>query len=565
MILRDYQDRLKNAIYAAWHEWKPTDDQKFCNVLAVSPTGSGKTAIKGKIFEENPNYPGVAIAHRQELVSQISNALAEAGVVHRIIAPKKIIAFCIGRHIKVFGRSFHHDRAPIAVAGIDTLVRRGEELKQWMNQVRIWDIDEAHHVLRNNKWGKGVEMFPNAWGVGFTATPTRCDRKSLGRARSGLFDSMVIGPTVRELIDRGFLSDFIIYAPPPSIDLTDIPTTASGEYEQTALRNASHESKIVGDIVEHYLKLAPGKRGITFTVDVEDAVKTAAAFRQKGVPAEAVSGTTPDTLRTEIMDRFVRGDIKQITNCDLFGEGLDVPGVEVVSKGRPTMSLGLDRQQDGRALRPVYASWLRDPNAATAEERLRAIAEGPKPRAIIIDHVNNIEKHKPLDTIRAWSLNDDEGGRKKRDRDEMPITACTNCFRPYEAFHSRCPYCGFKPTPAGRSMPEQVAGDLIEYSPELLARLRAQAEQVMHGYEGRVTTPADVIIKRNTEARIEAQRNLRECINLWAGVQREVFDRSDSDSYRLFYFTFGIDALTAQTLGRPEAEKLTQQIRETFT
>lgn len=564
-MLRDYQEKLKNGIYAAWQEWVPTDTQKFCNVLAVAPTGAGKTKIKGRLFAENPNYPACAIAHRQELVTQISCAMADADVYHRIIGPKEVVAFCITRHIKLFGKSFHHPNAPIAVAGIDTLLRRAEVLQQWMNQVRIWDIDEAHHVLRGNKWGKGAELFPNAWGVGFTATPVRSDRKSLGRARSGIFDKMVIGPTPRELIDRGFLSDFIIYAPPPSIDLTNVPVTGSGEFEQTALRNASHESKIVGDIVEHYLKLAPGKRGITFTVDVQDAVNVAAAFRQKGVPAESVSGKTPETLRTTIMEKFERGELKQVTNCDLFGEGLDVPGVEVVSKGRPTMSLGLDRQQDGRALRPVYASWLKDPNNATDAERLQAIATGPKPKAIIIDHVNNIVRHKPLDTVRAWSLDDDESGRKKKDRDEIPITPCVACFRPYEAFRSRCPHCGHKPEPMGRAMPEQVAGDLVEYSPELLAMLRRQAEAAMQPFDSNLRTPADVIIKRNMEARIEAQKELRDCIALWAGIQREVHDRPDSDSYRLFYYTFGIDVLTAQTLGRPEAEKLTKQIRDTFT
>lgn len=553
MILRDYQNELKSGVYAGWNAGHR-------NVMVVSPTGSGKTAIKAAIFKECA-APACAIAHRQELVSQISNALAEAGVHHRIIAPKPVIAFCIGQHIKKFGRSYHHAQALIAVAGIDTLLRRAEELVQWLNAVKIWDIDEAHHVLKVNKWGKGADLFPQAFGVGFTATPLRCDKKSLGRTKSGIFDHMVVGPTVRDLIDQGYLSDFIVYAPPPSIDMSQVQIGPSGEFEGKSLRTASHNSKIVGDIVEHYLKLAPGKRGITFTVDIESAIDTAAAFNSKGVPAEAVSGKTPDLVRTAVMEKFVRGDIKQMVNCDLFGEGLDVPAVEVVSKGRPTMSLGLDRQQDGRCLRPVYANGY---DLTTASGRLAAIANGPKPRGIIIDHVNNIKIHKPLDTVRAWSLDDVEK-KKKSAVDEFPVRACVECFRVYEAFHPACPFCGFKPEPAGRSAPHQVDGDLIEYSPELLDQLRREAEKAVSSFSEKPKTAAEIVMARNMEFRAQAQRDLRECIALWAGVQREVYDRSDSESYRRFYHTFGIDVATAQTLGRSDAEKLTQQLRETFT
>lgn len=561
MILRHYQEKLKNGIYAAWQS-----STTPVHVLAVSPTGSGKTGVKGKIFEENPNYPGIAIAHRQELVSQISNALAEAGVYHRIIAPKAIISFCIGQHVKLFGRSFVHHAAPIAVAGVDTLIRRTEELEQWCKDVRIWDIDEGHHVLQNNKWGKAVRMFPNAWGLGLTATPLRCDKKSLSAKQHGVYHQMVIGPTVRDLIDEGFLSPFKIFAPPPSIDLSGVDVTASGEFNQDQVRKAAHKSRIVGDLVDFYLLKAPGKRGISFLVDVEQAIETAAAYNSKGVPAMAISANTPADIRVSAMEKFQRGELLQLTNVDLFGEGMDVPAVEIVSKGRPTMSLGLDRQQDGRCLRPVYASWLRNPNAATPDERRRAIAEGPKPFGIICDHVNNIEKHKPLDTPRNWTLESDEAGRKKKDKDEFPVKVCVACYQPYEAFFPKCPYCGFKPVPAGRSLPEQVDGDLIEYSEELLARLRGEAAKAVSTMDPRdVHTPADRVIRANMEIRRQTQEELRHCIALWAGVQQQVYGRSDSESYRRFYHTFGIDVATAKTLGRAEAEKLTSMIRETFT
>lgn len=536
MILRDYQEAMKADVYGAWNAGHR-------NVLAVAPTGSGKTALKARIFAEC-KVPAWAIAHRQELVGQISEAIAECGVYHRIIAPSAVVKFCIAQHLKKFGRSFHHNQAPMTVAGVDTLNARSDSLTQSLHQAKIWDIDEAHHVLQNNKWGKAVGLFPNAWGLGVTASPRRCDRRSLGRNKSGVFDHMVIGPTMRDLINRGYLADYRIYGPPQSIDTSQIRVSeATGEFNQEELRAVAHKSTITGDIVDHYLRLAPGKRGITFAVDVEIAIETAKAFEAKGVPAVAVTAKTNDMLRTAYMERFRAGNILQLVNVDLFGEGLDVPAVECVSMGRPTQSFSLYLQQFGRALRPAPG----------------------KTHGIIIDHVGNVKRHKLPDRPQAWSLDDEERGRRKvNPEDLIPITTCLRCHQPFEGTFKACPFCGFVVEPVSRGSPEFVDGDLIEYSPELLAKLGAEIRRI----DGEPYYPVGVprsAINQAWAARQNAQRILRDTIALWAGIQRDVYDRSDSESYRRFYFMFGVDVATAQTLGAPEAEKLTTLIRETFT
>lgn len=541
-ILRLDQEKLKNDIYESWNSGNR-------NVLAVSPTGSGKTVTKAKIFHEC-NVPAFAIAHRQELVGQISCALADEGVYHRIIAPTPVVQFYIQRHVKLFGRSFVHHQAPIAVAGVDTLLKRADVHKQFINQVKIADIDEAHHVLIENKWGKALALFVNALGLGFTATPVRADRKQLGRkSGTGLFDSMVLGPTMRELINAGHLADYKIYGPKASIDRTVIEISkATGELNQDQTRKEAHKSKIVGDIVSSYSMFAPGKLGITFTVDVELAMDQAAAFNNAGIPAAAVSAKTPDALRTEYIERHARRELLQLVNVDLFGEGFDVPAVEVVSMGRPTASYGLYVQQFGRALRKFPG----------------------KTHGILIDHVDNVKVHKLPDRPRLWSLDDvdKKNGKKAVDDEAMPVRTCTNCIRSYEAVFKCCPYCGHKEEPLSRSVPEHVDGDLTEYSPELLAKMRGEQAKI----DGPVRMPQHGInditaaaIRRNHGLRQEAQQHLRDCIALWAGIQRDVHNRTDSESYRRFYHTFGIDVASATTLGRPEAEKLTQMVRDTFT
>lgn len=539
-MLRPYQQHMKDGIYTAHHAGRK-------NIIAVGPTGMGKTVLMSSISAE-VNAPACAIAHRQELVGQISMAMARVGLHHSLIAPKQVIQFCITQHLDELGKSFYHSSAPFAVAGVDTLIRRADSLIQWRNSVKQWTIDEAHHVLQNNKWGKAVDLFPNAWGLGVTATPIRADRKSLHVEQGGVFDHMVIGPTMRDLIDQGYLCDYRIFAPPSSIDISKVKVSQStGDFSAPSLREEAHKSTITGDIVKTYLNKTPGKRAIAFLVDVEQAVETAAAFQAQGIRAEAVSAKTPDSVRSALIKKFTNGQIDVLCNVDLFGEGFDVPAVEVVIMGRPTQSYGLYVQQFGRALRLLKG----------------------KEFGIIIDHVGNVVRHGLPDAPRQWSLyNDNYGKKKARDPNEIPVTTCLECFAAYEAVTKECPFCGHINEPADRSKPEFVDGDLVEFSPELLAQLRGERDKIdcdtpliPHGAEPLVVAG---ITKRHGRNQV-AQAELRDAISFWAGVQQQVHDRPDSEIYRRFYHRFGVDIMTAQTLNETKATALMADIRKELT
>ena len=139
------------------------------------------------------------IAHRNELVSQMASHVANRGIYHKVIGSTDTIKQITKQQRKEFGRSFVNPSASVAVIGVDTLISRQKELKDWAVQTKLWIVDEAHHVLRENKWGKAVDMFPHAIGLGVTATPMRADGKGLGREFDGVFDDMIIGPTMRQL------------------------------------------------------------------------------------------------------------------------------------------------------------------------------------------------------------------------------------------------------------------------------------------------------------------------------------------------------------------------------
>lgn len=561
MRLRPYQAKLKNDIYDAWGDGVQ-------NILAVSPTGSGKTVLFSDVIKEHDGA-SCAIAHRQELVTQISLALARDGVRHRIIGPTSVVKLAVNIHMNEVGRSYYDPSSVCAVAGVDTLVRRRSTLSHWLGSVTKWIQDEAHHVLKKNKWGAAVEMFPNAIGLGVTATPDRADACGLGRWSDGVFDEMIEGPQMRDLINMGYLTDYRVFAPPSDLDLSNVNTTASGEFSPAPLKKAVQKSHIVGDVVKHYLRFAPGKLGITFVDSVDTATQVAAEYNSRGVPAAVVSAKTPDAERVTILRQFKARELLQLVNVDLFGEGFDLPAIEVVSMARPTQSYSLYVQQFGRALRLMISEILAGAWDTYSDAQRRAfIAESVKPKAIIIDHVGNVDRHKLPDKPRIWTLDGRKRGKKISD-DEIPIKVCVNpeCVAVYEAIKNKCPYCGIKPIPAERSGPEFVDGDLLELDPATLAEMRGEVEKVDMDCETLRTQQnarnvaswkSKIHVQKHWE-RQEMQSALRASIAWWAGYQRAK-GRDDSESYRRFYFKYGIDVLSAQALKRKDALILAEKI-----
>ena len=534
MSLREYQLELKRGVYEAWAAGARA-------VMGVMSTGSGKTMTFTNIMSEHQGA-SIALAHRSELVSQMSLALARHGLRHRIIGAASTAKNCRAVNMNELGKNFVDPHARIAAASVQTLVRRPVEA--WMKEVTLVVVDETHHLLSDNAWGKALAMFPNARVLGVTATPMRADGKGLGRHADGLIDVMIEGPSMRSLIEAGHLTDYRLICPPSDIDLSSVPISAGGDYSPKPLSAAVHASHVVGDVVQHYIKFAAGKLGVTFATDVESARDIAAAYRAAGVPAEVISADTPDVLRAHLMHRFRARELLQLVNVDLLGEGVDVPAIEVVSMARPTQSLGLYMQQVGRALRPM---------------------EG-KDKAIILDHVGNWARHGLVDKHRTWTLDRRERKSRSTPDDVVPIRVCVKCLSAYERVLSACPFCGEPHVPATRGTPEAVEGDLREMAPELLARLRGEVSAV--GMAPKIPYGATPVvagsIRKNHRLRIEALGSLGLAMAVWGGW-REMEGDDVPMQQRRFFHTFGHDVLSAQALGRADAEALEGKIRDVLT
>lgn len=560
--LRPFQTELKAKVYDAWRAGAR-------NVVMRLDTGGGKTVTLADIVREHAGFACV-IAHRQELVGQLSLALARYGIRHNIIAADATRRAISRQHSEELGYSMYDPNSRVVVAGVDTIIRA--DMSGWASKVTLWVVDEGHHVVLDNKWHTVIERFsnPECRGLLPTATPVRADGQGLGRPEiggRGVADCMVEGPPMRWLIDEGYLTDYRIICPPSDMQLL-ADVSASGDWSTKALREAAKRSHIVGDVAAHYTRIAGGRRGVTFAPDLETAAEMAAAHRAAGWRAEVLSGKTDDFVRRSILKRLAAGEIHQVVAVDIISEGFDLPAIEVLSMGRKSASLAVYMQQFGRALRPMYAPGF---DLSTREGRRAAIAAGPKPKAIVLDHVGNIVWHSgPPDFPRVWSLQSRKS--KNGPSDAIPIRVCKACFEPYEAIYRECPNCGHYEPPAGRDSPSVVAGDLQELDPAILQELRLKLEKVNQtreerGAELQLAGVPHAGYIRNLNAhdeRREAQAELRQAMAYWGGVQTAA-GYGDPEIQRLFFFRFGVDVMTAQTLDARDARELLARIQGAAT
>ena len=405
--LRDYQESAVQAVRDSFRNGHK-------KTLLVSPTGSGKTVIFSYIAAgmAKNNKRILIVAHRRELLKQISGALKKVGVSHAILS----------------GGTPGIPIANVVVASVFTLVRR-------MKMMKPFDLiigDEAHHFTPDSSWGKVVAGFPSARVLGVTATPERLDGKGMGQ----MFDDMVMGPTVAELTAQGFLSHAVVYAP-SAPDLGSVGTRM-GDYVSKQLEDAMDKPIITGSAVKHYGKYAQGKKAIAFCVSVKHAKDVAEDFRSSGYAASHIDGGMDDTERDAVLKAFEEDRVQILTSCDLVSEGFDLPSVEVAILLRPTKSLGLFLQQCGRAIRP----------------------HPDKERTIILDHAGNTARHGFIDDERDWSLADGfVANRGKNGEKVVSVRTCTACFAVHKPTPT-CPMCGHVYPVTARKV-KHVDGDLV--------------------------------------------------------------------------------------------------------
>lgn len=418
-VLRAYQaDRFIQPIREAYAAGRKA-------VCATLPTGGGKTvsfSYMAMMAAERGLAVGI-VAHRIELLDQISRTLDLFGIRHGFIAP--------GRMADPF--------ATVQVCSVQALANR--IAKHGKKPFDFLIVDEAHHAAAGTSWHKVIKHHAGKRVLGVTATPIRLG----GQPLSDAFDALVIGPTTRELIDLGALCGYRAFAP-NAPDMSGVPTRMR-EFGKAETEKVMDKPSITGSMVVEYLKLARGKRALAFCVSVKHAEDVAAEFCASGIRASSLDGTMDRKQRADILADFEAGRLLVITSCDVVSEGLDVPAIEAVILGRPTQSLTMYLQQVGRALRPFPG----------------------KDRALILDHAGNIARHGFPDDEREWSLNGSKvraGGKSEQTVHARICPACMASFRPGP---QRCPECKAVLKINPRTV-DEVAGELAELDREAIER-----------------------------------------------------------------------------------------------
>ncbi len=309
--------------------------------LVVAATGTGKTVVAALDYRELCNQESgerpslLFIAHRKEILEQSLRTYRE------VLADAEFGELYVGgarperwRHVFASVQSLHS-------YGVDNIAADAYE---------IVVIDEFHHAEAAT-YRKILDRLAPRELLGLTATPERAD----GVDVRTFFD----GRTAAELrlwdaLGADLLCPFHYFVVADGTDLRQV-SWSRGRYDEGQLSNVYTGNHARAAIVLRQLRdkvLDPGSmRALGFCVSVAHAEFMADVFNGAGVPARAVSGTTPPADRERALQDLKDRRVNALFAADLFNEGLDLPDVDTVLFLRPTESATIFLQQLGRGLR----------------------------------------------------------------------------------------------------------------------------------------------------------------------------------------------------------------------
>ena len=148
------------------------------NVCCVLPTGAGKSLTLAHFAKRSlaKRETCVVFAHRDVLISQLSEALCKMHIPHSFICSDKAQRDITNNNRELFGDSFHDPLSPVVVSSTPTFyarIKAGKIPAAFLTSVRLWLQDETHHLVNDTSWFHCIDGMVNANGVGFTATPIR--------------------------------------------------------------------------------------------------------------------------------------------------------------------------------------------------------------------------------------------------------------------------------------------------------------------------------------------------------------------------------------------------------
>ena len=380
--LRDYQEKYITELRNSFVKGNK-------KVVLCAPTGAGKTIMFSYMTRTSftKGNKVLILTDRKELFSQSDSVLCKLGMNPQLIKPNEKVDF----------------NESLFVGMIQTIMRRIELLKDWINTLDLIIIDEAHKSIFDNLFQYVNEK---TYVIGATATPHR-EGKQL--SLSQFYTDIIQVIDTPELINKGNLSKPVSYG--VKIDLKGVKTKG-GDYDEKSLADKYSEIKLFHGVYDNYMRICNGKKALIFCPNIESSKELVESFDEKGLPSKHVDCYMNN--RDEIIEWFQNTPGAILSNYGILTTGFDCPSIEVVILYRATKSLPLFLQMVGRGSRVTN-----DKNKFT-----------------ILDFGNNIRQHNYWEEPRTWSLI-----KKEKKEGAAPIKECKCGYLLYASI-MECPECG---------------------------------------------------------------------------------------------------------------------------
>ena len=420
MILRDYQlETIEKARESIRSGNKRIIIQANC--------GAGKTIIAASIISSalDKGKKTLFLVHFRQLAYQAMERFSDFGLSNEV-------GFIMA------GEKSDLDR-PIQIASIQSYARRinfdAFGYNKWFSDADIVIYDECHSSVARTRKAILDIYKDSSIIIGLSATPCRADSKPLGV----IYEDIVSCSSIKELTELKYLVPVRYFGASHSPDLENIPIVA-GDYNKKELSKRVNKPKLIGDILENWLRIAGDRQTVIFATNVKHSISIKEVFEKNGINIEHVDAKTPQEEREDILDRFKNGDIQVVTNVGVFSEGADFPWARSVILARPSKSYARFIQMAGRGLRP-YEN---------------------KDDVILIDHAKLIETHGFLEDEIEWTLDGKDVAWKKPKKTKKDPKPC-KCRVCNEVFVGLkvCPRCNTKLKKFGKKI-ETVDAELVE-------------------------------------------------------------------------------------------------------
>lgn len=368
LSLRPYQGECLDAI------WKAYREQGIQRAAVVLPTGSGKTVIFSHLADhwhamKDGEYVTsgrvLILVHRDELIRQ-TVAKLEA------VAPGLRVGVVKAKE------NDHVDR-DVIVASVQTVksLYRLDQITA-SGEIGLVIVDECHHAAAESYVTVLVALGCFAIGgplaVGFTATLSRNDKKSLG----DVWQEIVYRRDILDMIADKYLTD--VRGRLVTVDGLSLSQVAmrGGDYAIGSLSEALLSADAPKFAADAWVEHASEDYGIVFTPSVETAQRFSDEFSARGITSAMVWGGMSPDARTEALRGAHEGRTRVLINCMVLTEGFDWPRARTVMIARPTTSAALYVQMVGRVLRPFpgkETALVLDIVGASQEHRLASLAD----------------------------------------------------------------------------------------------------------------------------------------------------------------------------------------------